>query len=313
MAGRRAKGYDIGIPYLSDASRVAHCDDYSELSRQGNDTWLLDQYGSNFFLIIGGGSLEGEAEGIVLALKAAAPYATEARALFGNFCLQASTGTALVYTVDFWIKYFWNEGQVVLSAGNDDELVRIEVVDDEPYLNDVSTDGVWLNDTPTDGVWLNEIKDAHTRVARYYQGIWSYIPITDENGNQGFSTGEWYHIGITNTGSLLQLFINDTVFTFDSQPPTGPVQIEINPTTGQIDGENSLILVDEILVDTTTAEDPALFRQHTVRRIPWGKLDDAYPWMIFDVKDPALFRTNIFQSQDFAAAVRGILNAQGAS
>jgi hypothetical protein len=313
MAGRRAKGYDIGIPYLSDASRVAHCDDYSELSRQGNATWLLDQYGDNFFLITGNGSLEGEAEGIALVLKAAAPYATEARALFGNFRLQASMGTAPVYTVDFWMKYFWNEGQVVLSIGNDDELLRIEVVDDEPYLNDVPTDGVWLNDTPADGVWLNEIKEAHTRIARYYQGTWSYIPVTDENGNPGFSVGEWYHIGIVNTGSLLRLLINDKVFTFDSQPPVKAVQIEINPTAGQIDGENSLILVDEILVDTAAAEATETFRQHTGRRILWGKLDDAYPWVIFNVKDTAYFRTNIFQSQDFAAAVREILNAQGAS
>jgi hypothetical protein len=313
MPGRRAKGYDIGIPYLTAASRVAHCDDNSELSRRGDDVWLLDQYGNNFFLITGNGSLEGEAEGIALVLKATAPYATEARALFGNFRLRSTIGTPSAYTIDFWMKYFWNEEQILLSVENDDESLRVEVVDDEPFLNDAATDDAWLNDAPTDGVWLNEVKQAHTRIARRYQGVWSYTAVEDEDGSPGFSVGKWYHIGVVNTGSLLRLLINNKLFTFDSQPPASPVQADINPTAGQIDGENSLILVDEILVDTTAAESAMQFQRNTDMRIPWGKLDDISPWVIFGVKDPSYFRTNIFKSPDFAAAVGEILNSQGAS
>jgi hypothetical protein len=78
-----------------------------------------------------------------------------------------------------------------------------------------------------------------------------------------------------------------------------------------VDGENSLMLIDEILLDTTTAEDVSLFQRNTVKRAPWGKLDDAGPWAILSVKDPNFFKTNIFQSPDFAAAVRQVIDSQG--
>ncbi|MDR1506577.1 MAG: hypothetical protein LBI67_05690 [Treponema sp.] len=312
MLGRRMRGFDIGVPYLSDNSRVAHCDSHAEISKQENDTYLLDQNGANLFLITGNGSLEGEDEGVSLILKATAPYATEARALFGNFCLETGIGTPAVFTLDFWIKYFWNEGQVLLAVENNEESLRIEVVDDEPYLNDVPTDDVWLNDTPTDGAWLNEIKAAHTRIARYYQNNWQYVVIENEDGMPGFTVGKWYHIGIVNTGTQIRLLINAEIFAFDSQPPVSEIQINVNPTAGQVDGENSLMLIDEILLDTTAAETTALFLTNTSKRAPWGKLDDSAPWAIINVKDPACFRTNIFKSPDFAAAVMEILNTQGA-
>jgi hypothetical protein len=80
MGGRRARGYDIGIPFLSESSRVLHY-----------DTDMFDQNGEEFFALSGSGALVGEPEQ-PLILKATAPYATEARALYGNFRLRADIG-----------------------------------------------------------------------------------------------------------------------------------------------------------------------------------------------------------------------------
>jgi hypothetical protein len=298
MSGRRSKGYDIGTPYLSANSRVVHY-----------DTDMLDQNGNQLFTMSGIGALVGDTGEIVVILKAAAPYATEAKALYGNFRLQANIGQTSTFTIDFWMLYKWNEEQVLFSVGNDTELIKIEVMNDEPYLNDHDTGGVWLNDSPTDGVWLNEIKQAHTRIAHYLNGNWEYVILEDESGAPGFAAEKWYHIGIIHTTNQIQIAINNRVFAFDSQPVSAPVLVDINPTTGQIDGENSLMIIDEVLIDPTVSENLLSFYQNTQAKRPWGKLDDQYPWAVFNVKNPQYFKTNIFQSPDFAAAVQGIMNA----
>jgi hypothetical protein len=291
MPGRRSKGYDIGAPYLSDNSRVVHY-----------DTNMLDQNNQALFTMSGTGALIEDSDAIGLIIKATAPYATEARALYGNFRLQADIGITSIFTIDFWMFYKWNERQVLFDVGNDVERIRIEVVNDEPYLNDHDTNGVWLNDHDTDGVWLNEIKLAHTRIAHYLNGAWEYVIL----GN-GFVVDTWYHVGIIHTTSQIHIAINNHVFSFDSQTVVDPISIDINPMAGQIDDEYSLMTIDEVLVDSTVSEPLALFYQNTSARRPWGKLDDQFPWFIFSVKDPNYFKTNIFQSPDFVSAVQDII------
>jgi hypothetical protein len=267
------------------------------------DTDMLDQNGQELFTMQGTGALVSESEGIGIALKAAAPYATEAKALYGNFRLQANIGQASLFTVDFWMLYKWNEGQVLFDIGNDVERIRIEVIQDEPYLNDLAADDIWLNDNPSDGVWLNEIRLAHTRIGHYLNGVWEYIVL--ENG---FAVDKWYHIGIVHTADQLQVLINNQLFPFSSQTVTGSILVDINSTLGQIDGEYSSMFIDEVLLDPSVAESPAVFYQNTEKRRPWGKLDDQYPWFVFNVKDPDYFKTNIFKSPDFVQAVQEIIN-----
>jgi hypothetical protein len=300
MIGRRAKEYDIGMPYLSSASRVVHY-----------DTDMLDQNGQALFSMSGNGALVGDSDGMALALKATAPYATDSKALYGNFSLQTDIIASSPFTVDFWMLYKWNEEQILFSIGNDVEQIIIEVINDEPYLNDHETESVWLNDRGADGIWLNEIKLSHARVAHYLNGVWEYI-IIEEDGNPGLITNKWYHIGIIHTNSQIQVVINNKVFPFGSQP-IASVLVNINPQFGQVDGEHSLMLVDEVLIDPSVAENLAVFYQNTGAKRPWGKLDDQYPWFVLNVKDPQYFKTNIFRSADFEDAVMEIINSQGVS
>jgi hypothetical protein len=292
MTGRRSRGYDIGIPFLSESSKVIHY-----------DTDMLDQNGEEFFTLSGSGALVGEPEQ-PLILKATAPYATEARALYGNFRLQADIGIPAAFTIDFWMQYKYNENQVIFNIGNGNDSVQIEVLDDEPFYNDEPTDGVMYNDESTDDTWYNEIDLAHTRIARNYNGTWSFMTITDGNAENGFKHGSWYHVCIVNTGSQLRVLINDRMFPFDSSPQAYAVKIDINPT-------ESLFLIDEVLVDATAAESAAQFYRNTQLRRPWGKLDDAQAWAVLDVKDIEHFKTNIFQSQDFISAIEDILQEKG--
>jgi len=87
MLSRRAGGFDVGAPFPSENTMIAHLDVQEELLFLSNSAYVLDQNKNNFFMLTGFGSLEGEAEGVPLFIKAIAPYATEARALHGNFRL----------------------------------------------------------------------------------------------------------------------------------------------------------------------------------------------------------------------------------
>ncbi|MDR1307618.1 MAG: hypothetical protein LBK74_08605 [Treponema sp.] len=268
MASRRSRGYDVGSPLLSDNSRIAHLDVNEELSVQGGRTRVLDQNGDPFLEIAGTGSLEGAAEGIPLLLKAIAPYATETRALHGNFRLRGTFDVSGAWTLDFWLFYYWNENQRVFQAGNDNEWLQLSVHNAEPYLNDEPTDGVWLNDEPSESVWLNEINGAGVRVDHSFAGAADSVDLLPEE----LQSGKWYHFGITANGTSLKLFINNKVLSWASQNQTLPVTVDVNPDKSTMDGEYSLMMVDEIMFDPSAAEALTLFNKNSMLKRPWGKL-----------------------------------------
>jgi hypothetical protein len=304
MFSRRSRGYDVGAPLPSEASRVAHLDVNEEISASGNNTFILDQHGTAFFLVTGSGSLEGEAEGIPLILKAIAPYSTETRALHGNFRLQGMFDVDGSWTLDFWLFYYWNENQIIFKVGNEVENILLAVVNREPFLNDEGSDGCWFNDEPSETVWFNEILDARIIIAHTLQGVTDSTELSSEE----LASKKWYHIGIIANGTTLKLLINDRIVSWNSQGQSLPINVDINPSTGDIDGEHSLIMIDEIMFDPSTSEDIAVFKRNNVLKRPWGKLDDQYPWAIINVKDPAYFKTNICNSPDFTAAVQAVIN-----
>ena len=289
MAGRRARGFDVGLPYLSDNSHVCHY-----------DTDLLDQNGATFWTLTGSGALVGKDDGITPAIVAVAPYATEAKSLLGNFRLQKDIGVTNVFTLDFWIRYYWNENQELFRVGSENEYVSIDMLNSEPYLNDEATDGVMLNDEATDGVWLNEIQGAVARVVYYLNGIFDIRYIQDDQGDPALTTGTWYHIGVIDAGSALVVLVNSSRFEFESPSTrTESLGININPMLGQF-------LIDELFVDATVAETESAFIANTIAKKPWAKLDDAHDWFVLDAKNPAYLKTNIFESQVFHDAVLAI-------
>lgn len=207
------------------------------------------------------------------------------------------------WTFDYWLFYFWNENQTLFSIGNESEKLQFIIANKEPYLNDEPTDEVWLNDEPTEGVWFNEIRTAHVKIVNTFQGNINET-VLDQNE---LEPGKWYHIGIIADGRTLKLLINNKYLFWLSRAQTIPVTIDINPTAGIIDNENSLIMIDEIMFDPSIALDVEIFNRNTALRRPWGKLDDQYPWVIFNVQDPKFFKTNIFESPVFAEAVRTVI------
>lgn len=287
MAGRREKGFDIGIPYLSDYSHVCHY-----------DSDLLDQNGDTYWTLTGSGVLVGKADGFTPAIVAVAPYAIEAKSLYGNFRLVKDIGITNLFTVDFWMLYYYNENQNIFVIGSDYEYVKIDVLNSEPYYNQ---DAFQYNDVVTEDTWYNEILGAVTRVVYHYDGNPDDIRyIQDVEGNPALVAGTWYHIGIIDAGTTLSVYVNNFKFDFTS-PGTrsDSVIVDINPALGQF-------LIDEVMVDATVAETEAVFTANTEAKKPWAKLSDTPDWFILDVKNPAYVKTNLFESQVFQDAVLAI-------
>jgi hypothetical protein len=286
MAGRRSHGFDFGVAYLSADSHVCHF-----------DSDLFDQTGASYFTLSGTGALVGKDDGIPPAIVAVAPYATEAKSLYGKFRLQKNIGVVNNFTVDFWILYYYNENQEIFRVGSASEYVSIDVLNSEPYYNE---DSFQYNDTASDSTWFNEIQGAVARVVYYLNGVFDIRYIQDASGNPALVPGSWYHIGVIDTGSSLMVIVNSTMFTFTSPSVrTESVAIDINSTLGQF-------LVDEVLVDAMTAETDTAFIANTTARKPWAKLSDDTDWFVVDLKDPANFKTNMFESQVFKDAVLAI-------
>lgn len=286
MAGRRSRGFDIGLAYLSENSRVCHY-----------DTDLLDQTGATYWSLTGSGVLVGKDDGITPAIVAVAPYATEAKSLLGNFRLQKDIGITNVFTLDFWIRYYYNENQELFRVGSENEYVSIDILNSEPYYNE---DDFQYNDEAISDLWYNEIQGAVARVVYYLNGAYDIRYIQDSQGNPGLVTNAWYHIGVIDFGTALVVLINSSRFEFESpNARTEAIEIDINPGLGQF-------LIDELFVDATIAETESAFIANTIAKKPWAKLSDTHDWFVLDVKDPDYVMTNIFESQVFQDAVLAI-------
>lgn len=72
-------------------------------------------------------------------------------------------------------------------------------------------------------------------------------------------------------------------------------------------GKNSFLL-DELMIDNTTAETLATFYEHTTNRVPWANLSKSNDYFILTVADLENFKTNIFDTDIFKAKVLEIIN-----
>lgn len=119
-----------------------------------------------------------------------------------------------------------------------------------------------------------------------------------------FESNKWFHFGIIADSEKLCVCIEKQSFCFNRLEASGTLNVTLN------ESKNSYML-DELLIDTTAAEDKAVFFDNTEKRIPFGSLDYEQNWFILSAKDPAKIKTNIFDSQVFQDAVNGVLRVHG--
>lgn len=159
----------------------------------------------------------------------------------------------------------------------------------------------------------NASEFAKAKYFKYVNGEY-VIAETYEEGVQYYTKGEvfpegvWKHIAVVMTPTEISCYIGNSHVTFArySQSSNGATAI-IN------DSEHSMIL-DELLIDETTAETVESFKASSLNKIPWGAIDSSDNYMMILAKEDSqgkpLVHTNIFKSDEFKNAVQAIIDAQ---
>lgn len=149
---------------------------------------------------------------------------------------------------------------------------------------------------------FNTPADAHAYIL--HQGQTSSEQIELEDLGVSFRSNEWLHIGIICQEQKICVALNNKKVCFDRYALSAEaLDVTLN------NGRNSFIL-DELLIDTTVAEDIDMFYEHTVNRIPWAALDKSEDYFILSAANKTNFKTNIFDTDIFKAKVLEIINEQ---
>lgn len=116
-----------------------------------------------------------------------------------------------------------------------------------------------------------------------------------------FRPNDWLHIGVIADENKITVAMDykDCVFNKYGNIPEA-VSLILNK-------DSNSFLLDELLIDTTTAEPLPMFHEHTTNRIPWANLTSTDDYFIMTVEDLKNFKTNIFDSQIFKDKVTAIV------
>lgn len=311
ISDRRLKGYDIGKPYLTRNSRVYHFDE-NDKDQYGNKGYelLLNPEHSDYYPTLKG---REDSNGIdyTPAILAVAPYSEVARSLYGVFGMKFNMNLVNnSFVVDFWLKYYYAEGQVLFDIGTEQDRVQIVCVSGEPNYN------VPLEDEPpynyetkySDRITYNHAKVGDSEIYIKHQGVSTFEIKRLELIGETLREGEWKHIAVTMDEENIYCYIGATKVTF------ARYSVDHSGATAIInDSEHSMIL-DELLIDDTASESFASFVKSSEDKICWGEVDHSDDYLILhaneDENGKPLIKTNIFNSDEFKNAVKAIIDSQ---
>lgn len=308
IEARRNDALDIGTPYLSSASRVYHFDTdaIDEDTRQLTGD-VLDQYGQTGLTVSvasGGAAMEvGSEQGEQFrpAIQVKAPYSEVGNSLAGQFSLAHSLGNGTEWTVDFWFQYTWAEAQEMFSIETGSARVSIKTEVSEPNYNVMAEGEPPYNTESEETGSVTPYNVARPDGCNLiYERDIKYIYHLDDLGIH-INSDEWVHCAVTlNSGKMKVMLSNDEVvqrYLDDSEHEVPYIEKEFTGAgaggTFSYNGTQGTALIDELMIDPTTAEGLEEFGDNSVNKIPWGALSyDGKRFMLIKDED-AVFVSNI--------------------
>ena len=304
ITDRRKRKLDIGIPYLSENSLVYHF-----------DTNLLDQNSSSpaqytkdgdISLVDDANNRDEIAIDFTPAILALAPYSEVGKSAYGQFTLShpLKTGTSNTFTVDFWIQYIWSENQVLFDIGNEGDKIQLACLSAEPHYNDPLKNEVPYNTeiTLTDRLTYN-VSLGQRDVLKHYGLREEVFPIGDMGVR--LKGNSWYHMGIVLTPTQILFFTDDKKKDFNRFNSSASEGIAV------FNSEKKSFMLDELLIDSSTAISFEQFTKNSQQKIPWAALTKDEKHYILDTDNSDNVRGNIFSSKIFRESVEKILKEKG--
>jgi hypothetical protein len=332
IVDRRKRGWDIGLPYLSPASRAYHFDTDQndqnqtsniEIGYCGEAPALADKDRTNGQIYFNPAVLE------------TVPHEMKGRSLYGHFSLkskpQTSTETA---TAEMWIRLFDSKSAVVLEFGSGMEKITFQTgtkgateaaygtAEEDGILDGAGetpvacgvpeTDGIRYGAEEADGTAYGKAEDplaysvSGTDIgnAVIHEALDGTREVLSLDG-MGIAAARktWLHVAAVSTPGKLSFFIGDRRADFVKKSAAGPLAAGINPAMLEFN-------LDELMLDETAAAGFDVFAANTGARIPWAGLDYTEKHFVLEAQDPALAHTSIFESEQFREAVYAAIDAR---
>ena len=301
IEGRRSTNMDIGLPYLSNNSRVYHFD--TDVPVSGQYTNILDQYGNTDLTVtlatggtadeVGEEDAERYGKDVRPAIQVKAPYSEVGKSLYGQFALAHPVGNGNTWTVDCWFQYSWAEGQEVLRVDTDSASVKIENAVAEVNYNEPQGEEPPYNtesqETGDNFIPYNVARGAGCNIV-FAHGIQEVFPIGDLGLE--ITTDEWVHFAMSVTnGNATLLFSTDTLIAkYQAQEIASPYVYKVLTGIGTggtftFNATKETMLIDELMIDSATAETMNDFASASIKKIPWAAMSDATDKFML-IKDP---------------------------
>ena len=181
---------------------------------------------------------------------------------------------------------------------------KLEMNEDvEQFIYEPLTEAEYLEKLP-EGVYvrtceMNTPQDATQEIQHIVNGVVDES-VTFRDLGLSFEPNTWVHFGIFGDDTKLHVCIDYLHHEFDRAETSGQLSILLNQN-------KTSVIIDELLIDTTTAATVADFAERTQKRIPFGTLAENENWFLLLADNPEKIKTNIFEASQFKTAVEAIL------
>lgn len=181
---------------------------------------------------------------------------------------------------------------------------RLEIQDEvEVFIYEALTESEYLEKLP-EGVYvrtceMNTPKEGSQEIQHVVNNVVTESITFQELGLR-FEPNTWVHFGVFGDSSKLRICIDYLYHDFDRMESSGQLNFMLNQN-------KTSVIIDELLIDTTTAATIADFAERTQKRIPFGTLAEDENWFLLLADNPEKVKTNIFEAPQLKTAVEEIL------
>ena len=331
IVDRRRAGWDIGLPYLAAESRVYHF-----------DTDALDQHQqSNIVILYPPGNPPAlrdrtETNGEIYfnpAVIDKVPYEMLGRSLHGFFSLSTEMDVA-TFTIEAWIRFFYENNAVVfrLSSATESFIFKLALEDPEysvpgsdgveygvaaadgiaysvhgiinnMFYSVAGTDGVAYDVPGADGIRYSiaGVGSGNSVTHTWNDGLESETQYLDDLGFV-IASKTWLHVAVVSTPTTFSLLIGKSRAEFRKRDSATQQIFILNESQSEFN-------IDEFSINPGVAVNFTDFSNNTTDRIPYAALDYRQKWFVLEAQDPALIKTNLFESEQFRTAVQAVIDS----
>jgi hypothetical protein len=335
IVDRRKHGRDIGLPYLSAASRVYHFD--TDLNDQLQETGIEIVHDGDAPALVGIEDTNGQIyfNPAVLAIP---PYEMKGRSLYGNFSLKSKPKTFTeTFTAEARVRLLDGRAAIVfhIESGMESLTLRVGTKDapecgysaaeddgieysgaEEPIVYSAAgADGIEYSGAEADGIEYSgaeepvSYSEAGTDPGNIAIHKWLGGEETASLDDEMIAIPQktWLHVAAVSTPDIIALYIGGKKIEFEKKSEAaGPFALTLNPAKNEFN-------VDELLIDETAAAGFGEFAENTGGRVPYAALDHREKWFVLEAQSPDKVKTNLFETEQFRAAVQAVIdsNTQG--